>query len=105
MERTPPSPRRKKTPSYRRQRRMNGNDLAFVEIDARRHYLGPYDTVASRERYHRLVAEWEAAGGLLPAASEEIAVVEVANQFLKWARGYRDESDHVADFICERCVD
>ena len=65
------TPRRKKTPSYRRQRRKNGSDLAFVEIDGRRHYLGPYETAASREQYHRLIAEWEAAGGdLLERTSE-----------------------------------
>ncbi len=52
-----------RTPSYRRQRRKNCHDLAFVEIDGKRHYLGNYDTRESRERYHRLIAEWEASGG------------------------------------------
>ena len=97
MNHSTPSPRRRKTPSYRRQRKKDGNDLAFVEIDGRRHYLGPYETAASRERYHRLVAEWEAAGGLLPAAPEEISVVEVANHFLKWARGYYVKHGKVTD--------
>jgi len=91
------SPRRRKTPSYRRQRKKDANDLAFVEIDGRRHYLGPYDTAASRERYRRLVAEWEAAGGFLPAAPEEISVVEVANHFMKWARGYYVKHGKVTD--------
>ncbi len=61
MARTTPSPRKHRTPSYRRQGRRNGSDLAFVQIDGRRHYLGPYDTAASREQYHRTIAEWEAA--------------------------------------------
>jgi len=97
VERTPPQPRPKKSPSYRRQRRSDGNDLAFVEIDGRRHYLGPYDKAGSRERYHRLLAEWEAAGGLLPAPPDEIEVVEVANLFLKWARGYYVKHGKVTD--------
>jgi len=50
VERTSPPPRPRKTPSYRRQRKKDGNDLAFVEIDGRRHYLGPYETPAGRER-------------------------------------------------------
>jgi len=53
----PPTTGRKKSTSYRRQGRRDGNDLAFVEIDRRRQYLGPYDTPASRKRYHRLVAK------------------------------------------------
>ena len=56
--------RKSYTPSYRCQTRSIGQDLAFVVIDGRRHYLGPYDTPESRECYHRLIAEWEAAGGM-----------------------------------------
>ncbi|MFB3892312.1 MAG: hypothetical protein ACE15C_09860 [Phycisphaerae bacterium] len=75
-------------PSYRRLRRETGRDLAFVELNGRRHYLGPYDTPPSREKYHRMIAEWEAAGGVLPARPTEITVVELGNQFLRWSRGY-----------------
>jgi hypothetical protein len=32
--------------------------LAVVRIDGRDHYLGKYDSPESREKYHRLVAEW-----------------------------------------------
>ena len=76
------------TPSYRRQPRPNGEDDAFVEIDGRRQYLGPYDSPESREKYHRLIAEWEASGRSLLADPQEITVAEVANQYLKWARSY-----------------
>lgn len=83
---------RKKKPrrilSYRRLRRKTGRDLAFVDVDGRRHYLGQYDTPESRERYHRFIAEWEAGGRSLPVEADDITVVEVANEFLKWARGY-----------------
>lgn len=43
-----PKGRRKSSPSYRRQRRGDGSELAFVEIDGKRHYLGAYDTPESR---------------------------------------------------------
>ena len=89
-----PRPRRKyakhKIPSYRRQVRADGTDLALVEIDGRRHYLGPYGTPESREKYHRLIAEWEASGRAAPPAPkfDDITVAEVASQFLKWAGSY-----------------
>ncbi len=57
MERTR-TPRRKHrptfSPKFRRLRRRTGRDLAFVEIEGQRHYLGPYDQPESRERYHRV---------------------------------------------------
>ncbi len=38
-------------PKYRRQKRRNGADTAFVAIDGQRIYLGEYDSGQSRERY------------------------------------------------------
>ncbi len=75
-------------PKYRRSRRKTGRDLAFVEIDGRRLYLGAYGTADSRERYHRLLAEWVANGRHLPVAADDITVTGVAALFLRWARGY-----------------
>jgi hypothetical protein len=75
-------------PKYRRSRRKAGRDLAFVQIDGRRIYLGAYGTADSRERYHRLLAEWVANGRHLPVAADDITVTEVAALCLRWARGY-----------------
>ncbi len=36
-------------PKYRRQRRKDRPDLAFVELNGRRHYLGQYDTEDSKD--------------------------------------------------------
>ncbi len=49
-----PRPRTNR-PAYRHYRPKN---LAVVRIEGRDHYLGPYGSEASYERYHRLVAEW-----------------------------------------------
>ena len=76
------------TPKYRRLKKKVGHDLAFVEANGRRHYLGRYNTRQSREQYHRFVAEWEACGRVAPVRPEEVTVVEVAAQFMRWARGY-----------------
>lgn len=91
MTRARPTPRKHRstfTPKYRRLRRTAGRDLALVEVAGRRQYLGPYGTRESRERYHRAIAEWEAGGRAMPVKAEQVTVVEVASQFLKWARGY-----------------
>ena len=35
-------------PKYRKQTKRGGPDLAFVELQGRRVYLGPYDSAESR---------------------------------------------------------
>ena len=87
---------KRKIPSYRRQIRDDGSDLSFVEIDGRRHYLGVYDTPESRERYHRLIAEWEASGRATQSTPKfkDLSVAEVASQFIKWAGVYYVKHDH-----------
>jgi len=59
-----------KTPAYRQR---SGYDQAIVTLtDAvtkrrRDYWLGEYGSPASRERYHRLIAAWEAGGPRWPA--------------------------------------
>lgn len=80
------------SPGYRRQKRASG-DLAFVELEGVRHYLGRYGSKESRTRYHRLVAEWEANGRQLPAACDELDVEELTARYLTWAVGYYRDAD------------
>lgn len=52
-------------PKYRKQSRSShGHDRAFVVINGRRIYLGPHGSSESRERYHRVLAEY--AAGVQP---------------------------------------
>ncbi len=44
-------------PSYCHHKRSG---RAVVRIDGHDHYLGPYDSPESHERYERLIAEWRA---------------------------------------------
>ena len=44
----------RKPPSYRLHK---GSGQAFVQIKGRRYYLGKHDTLESRERYQRFLAE------------------------------------------------
>ena len=60
----------KRTPSYRQR---TGYDQAIVTLSdsvtrkRRDYWLGEHNSPASRERYHRLIAEWEANGRRLPS--------------------------------------
>ena len=74
-------------PSYRRQKRAGGRDLAFVIVDGTRRYLGPYDSPASREMYERILAE-RAAGIPDDQAGAGLTVTEVLARFWEWAQDY-----------------
>ena len=58
-------------PKYRRQKRPNSTDHAFVELGGRRFYLGPYGSTESQQEYHRLIGEWIASGRQVPVPSED----------------------------------
>lgn len=49
-------PRTNRPPTYRLHKARN---VAVVTIDGRNHYLGSYGSPESREKYARLIAEWE----------------------------------------------
>ena len=55
----------RRTPKYRHYKPKN---LGMVVIDGHAHYLGKYDSPESRERYHRLIAEFH-AGRHAPATA------------------------------------
>ena len=95
-----------KTPSYRQRK---GRDQAIVTLTdsltkKRRDYgLGEFGSPESRERYHRVIAEWEAQGRRLPdpdfdrpaaAASSDPplatgpSVNDVVRRFWWWAKDY-----------------
>jgi integrase len=74
-------------PKYRH---YKPKDLAVVRLDGKDHYLGSYDSEASREKYRRLVAEWFASGpsaqlGSLVAA-EPVGGPTVSELILAYAR-------------------
>ena len=79
---------RKRTPSYRHHKPSN---QAFVELNGKRKYLGVYGTPASRQAYHRKVAEWEANGRTLPVKPEDLTVAELSVKYLRYSeRHYRN---------------
>lgn len=79
-------------PKYRRRpgRRYSSGrrepDQAVVTIEGVDHYLGPYNTTASKHLYDRLIAEWLVAGRA-PASqtAEAITVAELCAAYWKFA--------------------
>jgi hypothetical protein len=59
---------RSTTVSIPRYRHHKGSGQAFVQIKGKRHYIGKWDTPASKEAYSRFVAELAAA----PVAIERL---------------------------------
>lgn len=85
-------------PGYRKRGGQGVVTLTDVTTKRRRDYwLGPYDTPASRERYHRLIAAWEGAGRRWPTLHDEtrdppgpdtLLIVELVRQYWRWAKSY-----------------
>ena len=61
-------PRNPSQPSYRHHR---ARDCAVVTIDGKNHYLGPWQSPESHEKYTALIAEWQRNGGTLPAPTTD----------------------------------
>ncbi|MCO6436788.1 MAG: hypothetical protein J5J06_06850 [Phycisphaerae bacterium] len=86
-------------PSYRRR---TGYTQAIVTLTdslskkRRDYWLGDYGTAESRERYHRVIAAWEANQRRFPPMEGEApsnsahanTIVEVIREYWRWAKGY-----------------
>ena len=73
-----------KQPAYRLHK---ARDCAVVTLNGKNHYLGPWQSPESHEKYARLIAEWRAnRNHLLPTT----AAGPVADRTLSIARSPRD---------------
>ena len=81
-----------KTPKYCKQKRTSG-DMAFVEIESQRIYLGRYDSPQSKQKYHQLMTEWSVSGYKLPVKPDEITIVELIARFWQHANKYYRKPD------------
>jgi integrase len=92
----------RKVPSYRQRK---GYDQALVTLhdtrtkQRRDYWLGPYGSAESRERYHRVIAEWEANARRLPgvtpttvsestAGEDEPTVAQVILAYWRYVESY-----------------
>jgi integrase len=95
-----------RSPSLPKYRHYKPKNLAVVRIDGHDHYLGRYDSPESREKYWRLVSEWnltgvrpkpEAKGQDDPAAADPpaapLTVAELILAFWKHGETYYRHAD------------
>ena len=92
----------KQTPKYRHHK---SRDLAFVEIDKRRIYLGPHNSQESREAYDEIISRWLANGRSLPASKPnesqpELTVTQLVVAYWEYAVPYYGESGHIYGVKC-----
>jgi len=93
MSRSSNKGRKRKVPSYRKQKRSNGKDLAFMEVRGQRVYLGTYGSAASHEEYARRIAELSENDGHLHVPQEDLTVLELTHQYWKWAKKHYRHPD------------
>ncbi|HLA84473.1 MAG TPA: hypothetical protein VJL29_06740 [Thermoguttaceae bacterium] len=72
-------------PKYRRHK---PSGRAVVTIGGRDHYLGKWNTQASRCEYNRLIGQWLASGRVAPSDGVGPSVAEILAAYLRFAKGY-----------------
>jgi integrase len=70
--------------------RHKASGQAVVTIAGKDHYLGPWQSQASRIEYDRLIGEWLAQGRprFLPASPAELTVTELCASYWDFAKNY-----------------
>ena len=81
-----------KLPKYRRQKAAQ-HDRAFVGLDGKRHYLGVYGSPESKERYLRVLAEWQANDHVLEQQVPQITVVEICDLYWRHVKKHYRRPD------------
>ena len=74
-------------PKYRKHK---ASRQAFVEINGRRHYLGPHGTKASKLEYDRLITEWLSSGRSVSFGAPEhvVSVAELVVDYVEYVKAY-----------------
>ncbi|MGA2231111.1 MAG: site-specific integrase, partial [Tepidisphaeraceae bacterium] len=80
-------------PKYRRHR---ASGQAVVTIHGRDHYLGPWNTKASKAEYDRIIGEFLANGRQTVLDATNITVLELIDRYWTFAKGYYRRPDNTA---------
>jgi hypothetical protein len=87
-------PSKKRKPSYLRHK---STGQARVRIDGKDHYLGPYGSPESRERYDDLIAEWFAKGDV---SNYKLTVDDLSILFAEHAESYYRKDGEPTSEVC-----
>lgn len=79
-----------KTPKLRHHK---ATGQAYVVLNGKAIYFGPYGTVESVEQYHRTIAEWHAAGKNPPVTCDDITINELIARFWLHVENYYRHPD------------
>ena len=82
-----------RTPKYRRERRPNSVDDAFVVLGGRQHYLGQFGSLESKEAFRRVIAEWALDGSGHSAEGNGITDSQLIARFWRHAKSYYRKPD------------
>src|SRR5688572_28521966 len=84
-------------PSYRRHR---ASGQAVVTIGGKDHYLGKFNSPASREEYDRLIGEWLSNGRQIPEPSpqQSITVSEVIARYWGVVKNMDQRRDAISNY-------
>jgi integrase len=82
----------KQTPKYRKHK---ASGQAFIELNGKRHYLGPHGSKASIREYDRVLAEWLAAGRSPSYGKPDapLTVALVVRDYLAHAKKYYGDAE------------
>jgi integrase len=86
-----------KLPRLRRQKRAQGHDQSFVELNSVRVYCGPRQSPEAQQRYNKIIDESIARGRVLPAPQEDITVTELTALYTKHINREYADSQSVKD--------
>ena len=81
-------PNRKSVPRVPSYRRHKPSGQAVVTLNGVDHYLGKWNTKASRAEYDRLIGEWLAAGRCPTKIDPGVSVAELALAYWQFAKSY-----------------
>lgn len=81
----PNKSRQHRVPSLRHHKASN---RGIVELNGRRHYVGPWGAPETHEAYERLIGEWLANGRRLPVDKDAVTVVEICALYLNHCKSY-----------------
>jgi len=88
---TPPAPRSDRLAAPARLPKMchhRPSGRAYVRLNGRIIYLGPFADPATRRKYDKLVAEWLTAGRHVPQPGEELTITELVSRFMAHVAEY-----------------
>ncbi len=90
LEPTTPCCKRIRTPKLRHHK---ATGQAYVVLNGRYLFFGPYGSPDVDEQYHRTIAEWHAAGKNPPSESEETTINELIARYWKHVEEYYRSPD------------